>query len=142
MKVTKKVLAVDNQDSSNRTRHLSRLIQYPHLQRKQAVHRFPSRRQAWANQRPLPASTVSAARASVSCSRVNSKPTSSSLAQADSLDLRFLDSGILGRKILVLSVRPPVNLLRHLPAPFSLFLICGQSYKSANRKKKAAKMSS
>ena len=46
-----KVLAVDNQDSSNRTRQLLRLVQYPHLQRKQAGHRFSSRRQAWATGR-------------------------------------------------------------------------------------------
>src|SRR5215467_6090587 len=30
---------------------LSWLIQYPHLRRKQAVHRFLSRRQAWATRR-------------------------------------------------------------------------------------------
>ena len=46
-------------------------------------------------------------------------------AQADSLDLRFPDSGILGRKILVLAVRPPVNLLKHLPGAIFAFSYVG-----------------
>jgi hypothetical protein len=63
-------------------------------------------------------------------------------AQADSLDLRFPDSGILGRKILVLAVRPPVNLLKHLPGAIFAFSYVGHSYKSLIGRRKSGETSS